>query len=239
MVGVSEVIGGLPGDTLGSVSMVGSQAPSPGPTASGQIQAGGPGGSWEGVEGSRASIWGSQRGARSHSGDPRPPALPAPETRRLEVQRGPEERSLKCPRGQGEGVQGSGCTSQTPDPTGSSHTKDGNPRSGGEVQEISVGIAGEAQGSQWGSQATGAARCRHAQGGGTRRVLGRDPTRNSRVRVEGSRTVRGSQWRSMGALGMGLRGDLGVREGVPMVGGPQVPRPAGSGHTQAEGPGQF
>lgn len=61
-----------------------------------------------------------------------------------------------------------------------------------------------------GSQATGPASSRHTQGGGTRRVLGRDPTGNSGVRVEGSRTVRGSQWRSMGILRTGLRGDLEV-----------------------------
>lgn len=102
-----------------------------------------------------------------------------------------------------------------------------------------MGIPREARGSQWGSQATGPASSRHAQGGGTRRVLGRDPTRNSRVRVEGSRTVRGSQWKSMGVLGTGLREHLGVRVGVPIVGGSQAPRPAGSGHTQAGGSGQF
>lgn len=87
-----------------------------------------------------------------------------------------------------------------------------------------------------GSQATGPTSSRHTQGGGTRRVLGRDPTPNSRVRVEGSRTVRGSQQRSTGVLGMALRADREIRAGVPMVVGSQAPKPAGSGHTQA---GQF
>lgn len=66
-------------------------------------------------------------------------------------------------------------------------------------------------------------------------MLGRDPTGNSGVRVEGSRTVRGSQWRSMGILWTGLRGDLEVRVGVSMVKGSQVPRPTGTEHTQAGG----
>lgn len=95
MMGVTGVTGGVSGVRVSMVGipMGGLQAPSP--TVSGHPQAEGPVGSWEGVEQSRASIWGSQRGGRSHSGDPRPSALPALETLRLGVQRGPGERSLK------------------------------------------------------------------------------------------------------------------------------------------------
>lgn len=65
----------------------------------------------------------------------------------------------------------------------------------------------------------------------------RDPTRNSRVRMEESRTVQGSQWRFTGVPGTGLRGDLEVTVGVLTVVGSQAPRPAGSGRTQAGGRG--
>lgn len=133
------------------VPKVGSQAP--GPTISGQSQAGDPGGSWGGVEGSRASIWGSQRSARSHRRGPRPSALPALQTFRLGVLGSSPYSALgvrvKGSRGQCRDLRavqkdtlGSGWRSRTPGPTGSSQPKDRGPRKGREVQEVRVEVQG-------------------------------------------------------------------------------------------------
>lgn len=226
MVGVSEVMGDSQGTLWGQSPWWDPRHPALAPPPLGGSRLEVQGGSWEGVEGSRASIWGSQRGARSHSGDPRPPALPAPETCRLEVQRGPEERSLKCPRGQGA----------RPRPL--IPLVPATPKTG--VQ----GVVEKCRRSAWGS------RGRHRGHSGGPRPLVLPGAGTPRVGVQGGswggipHVIQGSGWRSQGQCGGlsgGPRGPWGgsQRRSGGQRGGPQAPRPAGSGHTQAEGPGQF